>query len=86
LPSDEWEISFSCEVETKPLPTAEAPLVGMDLGIENFASLSEGNKIDNPRFFRSSEKKLSKAQRALSKEKKEHVLGVARYVLRYTER
>jgi len=57
-------------VETKPLPTAEVPFVGIDLGIENFAFLSDGNKIDNPRFFRSSEKKLAKAQRALSKEKK----------------
>ena len=57
-------------METKPLPTAKVPFVGIDLGIENFAFLSDGNKIDNPRFFRSSEKKLAKAQRALSKEKK----------------
>jgi len=73
----------SCEVATKPLPRAEVQFVGIDLGIESFAFLSDGNKIDNPRFFRSSEKKLAKAQRALSKEKKENVLGVRRYALRY---
>jgi len=44
--------------------------VGIDLEIENFAFLSDGNKIDNPRFFRFSEKKLAKAQRTLKKEKK----------------
>ena len=70
LPSDEWEVSLSCEVEIKPLPKAEVGSVGIDLGIENFAFLSDGSKIDNPRFFRSSEKKLAKAQRALSQEKK----------------
>jgi len=86
LPSDEWEISCSCEVETKPLTTAEVPFVGIDLGIEHFAVLPDGNKIDDPHFFRSFEKKLSKAQRALSKEKKENVPGVARYAPRYTER
>jgi len=86
LPSDEWEVSCFCEVETKPLSTAEVPLVGIDLGIENFSFLSDGNKIDNPRFFRSSGKTLGKAQRALGKEKKENVLVVARYAPRYTER
>jgi len=36
LPSDEWEIAFSCEVDTKTLPTAEVPFVGIDPEIENF--------------------------------------------------
>jgi len=57
LPLDEWEISFSCKVATKPLPKAEVPCAGIDLGKENFAVLSDRNKVDNPRFLRSSKKK-----------------------------
>jgi len=35
--------------------------------LESFATLSNGEKIDNPRFFRSEERALAKAQRRLSK-------------------
>jgi len=41
--------------------------VGIDVGLESFATLSNGEKIDHPRFFRSEEKALAKAQRRLSK-------------------
>jgi len=76
--SGEWDVSFSCEVKTKPLPV-NAKSVGIDVGIENFATLSNGNSIENPRFFKTAEKKLASAQRKLSKEKKgtrkRHKLG-----------
>ena len=64
-----WWASFSCEVEPKPLPKIEA-IVGIDVGLNSFATLSTGDKIENPRFFRTEEKKLAKAQRRLSKIKK----------------
>ncbi|MGW4891872.1 RNA-guided endonuclease InsQ/TnpB family protein [Kitasatospora sp. NPDC004240] len=41
--------------------------VGIDLGLTHFAILSDGTKIDSPRFLRRAEKKLRKAQRALSR-------------------
>jgi putative transposase len=44
--------------------------VGIDVGLENFAKLSNGEKITNPRFFRRDEKELVKAQHKLSKEAK----------------
>jgi putative transposase len=44
--------------------------VGVDLGIEHFATLSDGQVIDNPRFFKKEEKAIAKIQRKLSKEKK----------------
>jgi putative transposase len=42
-------------------------VVGIDVGLTHFATLSTGEKINNPRFFRQQEKALAKAQRRLSK-------------------
>ncbi|MBL3664680.1 transposase [Streptomyces sp. M2CJ-2] len=44
--------------------------VGIDLGLAHFAVLSDGTKIDSPRFLRRAEKKLKKAQRELSRKQK----------------
>ncbi|MFD6190240.1 RNA-guided endonuclease InsQ/TnpB family protein [Streptomyces sp. NPDC060275] len=44
--------------------------VGIDLGLTHFAVLSDGAKIDSPRFLRRAEKKLKKAQRELSRKQK----------------
>lgn len=59
-------------VETAPeqaLPGTDAQ-VGIDLGLSHFAILSEGTKIDAPRFLRRAEKKLKKEQRRLSRKTK----------------
>ena len=64
-----WYACFSCDIEPKPLPGV-TPIVGIDVGLESFATLSNGEKIENPRFFRKSEKTLAKAQRKLSEQKK----------------
>jgi putative transposase len=63
---DKWYACFACEVKPKPLPTTDA-IVGIDVGLESFATFSTGEKIGNPRFFKTDEKKLAKAQRRLSK-------------------
>ncbi|EHN73099.1 transposase [Streptomyces coelicoflavus ZG0656] len=44
--------------------------VGVDLGLTHFAVLSDGTKIDSPRFLRRAEKKLKKTQRELSRKQK----------------
>ena len=41
--------------------------IGVDLGIVDFAILSDGSKIENQRFYEKSEKKLAKLQRSLSR-------------------
>lgn len=41
--------------------------VGLDVGILTFATLSDGSKIENPRFFEEKQKQLAKAQRRLQK-------------------
>lgn len=44
--------------------------VGIDLGIKDFAILSNGNKIANPKFYRSFEKRLQILQKRASKKQK----------------
>jgi putative transposase len=59
-------------VETGPeviLPPVTSE-VGVDLGLGHFAVLSDGRKIDSPRFLRRAEKHLKKAQRVLSRKDK----------------
>lgn len=64
-----WFATFSCECESEHLPSG-VKAVGIDVGLQNFATLSNGEHIANPRFFRKEEKALAKAQRRLSKEEK----------------
>ncbi|WP_344052142.1 RNA-guided endonuclease TnpB family protein [Streptomyces thermoalcalitolerans] len=52
----------------KPLPQT-TPEVGIDLGLGHFAVLSDGTKIDSPRFVRRAER-LKKAQRDVSRKQK----------------
>ena len=45
-------------------------IVGIDLGVKEFATTSDNKIISNPKFYRKYEKKLIKSQRKLSKRKK----------------
>ena len=59
-------ISILCEEEILPLSKTDSSL-GIDLGLESFAILSTGDKIENPRFLVSLSKKLAKEQKILSR-------------------
>lgn len=48
-------------------------VIGIDLGLVDFATISNGiscEKLENPKYFTKSEKKLAKLQKTLSKKKK----------------
>lgn len=63
---DKWYVCFSCEVKIKPLKKSKEAL-GIDVGLKSFATLSNGEKINNPRFFKIDQKALAKTQKKLSK-------------------
>jgi len=44
--------------------------IGLDVGIKDFVTMSDGTKIDNPKFLRGSIKRLKVLQRRFSKTKK----------------
>ena len=64
-----WYVTISCEWQPVALPPSTEQ-VGIDVGLKTFATLSTGQEIDNPRFFRSEEKALAKANRLLSRQEK----------------
>ena len=66
-PDGRFYCSLCCtDVSFKQLPKTNQ-FVGIDLGLVDFAIFSDGIKIENPRFFERSEKKLAKLQRELSR-------------------
>jgi putative transposase len=64
--SGKYYISVLAEVEVNNLPKTNSS-VGIDVGLSKFATLSNGVQYDNPKFFRTLEKKLAYAQRILSR-------------------
>ena len=57
-----WFACFSCETEAEPLPPT-GEIVGVDVGLHNFATLSNGKPpIPNPRFYRRDEADLKRVQ------------------------
>jgi putative transposase len=57
-----WYACFSCETEPQPLPPTEH-IIGVDVGLASFATLSNGEQIDNPRFYRKDERDLKRVQK-----------------------
>ncbi|MBU5363756.1 IS200/IS605 family element transposase accessory protein TnpB [Enterococcus raffinosus] len=64
--SGKYYISLLCKEEISELPKSNSA-VGIDLGITNFAILSDGQKFDNNKFTSKMEKKLKREQRKLSR-------------------
>jgi len=56
-------------VDEQPLPELDTE-VGIDLGLATFAVLSNGKRIESPRFLRQAERRLRKAQQGLSRKEK----------------
>ncbi|OTO43812.1 IS200/IS605 family element RNA-guided endonuclease TnpB [Enterococcus faecium] len=64
--SGKYYISLLCKEEIIELPKTNST-IGIDLGIMDFAILSDGQKIDNNKFTSKMEKKLKREQRKLSR-------------------
>lgn len=63
-----WYASLTVEREDKPVTRApKGGAVGIDLGVKTLATLSDGTVIDNPRCLAASERRLKRAQKALSR-------------------
>jgi putative transposase len=64
-----WYACFACEVEAAPLPSAGQD-VGVDVGITNLITTSEGEKVAHPALYRSAQRKLRVLQRRVARHKK----------------
>ncbi len=63
---DRWYACFSCQANflIKSVPQRT---IGIDMGITHYAYLSNGKTVDNPRHLTTSEEKLKRVQRKLSR-------------------
>ncbi len=67
-PSGKYFVSVLTEQEVRPTQPSFFE-VGIDVGLKEFATLSDGTKVENPKWLRKVEEKLIKAQRVLSRRK-----------------
>ncbi|UFP95629.1 RNA-guided endonuclease InsQ/TnpB family protein [Gloeobacter morelensis] len=65
----EWFASLACEVQTA-VPPATGQEVGVDLGINSLLVTSDGEHIENPRWYRAEQAKLRVLQRSVARKKK----------------
>ncbi|MGO8949397.1 MAG: RNA-guided endonuclease InsQ/TnpB family protein [Ktedonobacterales bacterium] len=64
-----WYVSLQVEQE-QVVPQNSGPVVGIDLGVKQLATLSDGEVIANPRHLKRRLKKLKRLQRMVSRRKK----------------
>jgi len=62
-------ISLLVEEEREKLPPIDKA-IGIDVGLKSFLTTSDGETIDNPKYYARYEKKLAKLQRKQAKKKK----------------
>ncbi|MBQ9327583.1 MAG: IS200/IS605 family element transposase accessory protein TnpB [Solobacterium sp.] len=66
-------VSILYEVpDEQPLPST-GKSVGIDLGLHDFITLSDGTKVENPKHLKNLEEKLAREQRVLSRRREENV-------------
>ncbi len=68
-PSGKYFVSILVETNVQEMPKTESTC-GIDVGLKDFAILSDGTIYKNSKFFRTLEEKLAKAQRILSRRTK----------------
>ena len=66
----QWYVSLSVELpEIVSSVASDRPAIGIDLGLERFATYSDGTQIENPRWLRRNEERLKTYQRNGAKKK-----------------
>lgn len=64
-----WFALFAVEREPAPL-AFRSDMIGVDVGVNAFATLSDGTKLENPRWFRVAQAKLRRLQRRVARRQK----------------
>lgn len=73
--ANQYFVSICCEGDFSNTLPKNDKTIGIDLGIKDFAVLSDGTKISSPKFYESKEKSLAKLNQKLSQKTK----GSGRY-------
>ena len=68
--SGQYFASIQVEVEVKLPHFIEKGIIALDLGLKDLVTFSDGRKVENPRWFRNSLKKIRKLHKRLSRTQK----------------
>jgi len=69
MPSGKWFAIFSCQIKSQSKENSNG-FIGIDVGLHHYATLSDGQIIENPQHLRKSEVKLVRLQKVFSRKKK----------------
>jgi putative transposase len=67
---DQWFVVLTCETATITPQKNDKPMIGVDVGIKSFCTMSDGSVVENPRTLVRSQKKLAQVQKRLSRKVK----------------
>ncbi|MCJ7629376.1 MAG: transposase [Longimicrobiales bacterium] len=68
---DRWFVTFALEAPAEAFArTGGTGEIGIDVGLEKFAALSDGTLIENPRYYRVAQDRLADAQRVVARRRR----------------
>ena len=65
-----WYVVLQVELSDMHIPLRDGPAIGIDMGLTHFATLSTGEMIENPRWFREAEEQLALLQHKRARHKR----------------
>ena len=65
--ADGYYVQFCVSVDRKEVVEPSGIVIGLDVGLKEFYTDSNGTTVENPRFFRSCEQKFKRSQRKISR-------------------
>jgi putative transposase len=68
--ADGYYVQFCISVDRTEILPATGKTIGLDMGLNSFYTDSNGLEVGNPRFYRTGEKRMKRAQRHVSRKEK----------------
>jgi putative transposase len=68
--ADKWFVSISVKMEITPKTSESQTVIGVDLGVKNLATISNGEVVEGPKAYCRLQKKLRRLQQTLSRREK----------------
>lgn len=68
--ADGYYIQFAVKIDRREQIEPSGKAIGLDVGLSQFYTDSNGEKVDNPRFLRRGEQRIKQAQKRLSRKLK----------------
>jgi putative transposase len=68
--ASKWYVVLSCDLGERQVAPSTLPPGGLDVGLERFATASDGEVVANPRFLKKELSALKRAQRSMCRKKK----------------